>query len=166
MVSLEERRDRGAAAGGATGGGRVRRTVSLSVGQLLAAGIVLAAVSGTTVWTALEAGNSGGSGPAVAATDPAVEAIPAILASQAYEDYDTAVGELEAIVAEGRQVLDPRTVLILEESLAEIDEAIRDAREALERDPASRALNRSLADNMKKKLGVLRYAAGIIQSVT
>jgi hypothetical protein len=88
------------------------------------------------------------------------------MAADTYEAYDEAVAELEAILATGRQVLAPGTILVLEESLAEIDEAIEDARAALQADPASPALNRALTNSMRKKLDVLRHAAGIIQSNT
>jgi hypothetical protein len=104
--------------------------------------------------------------PDAAALGQGEPTIPALMAADTYQAYDAAVEELEAILASGRQVLAPGTVLVLEESLAEIDEAIEDARTALAADPASQALNRALTNNMRKKLDVLRHAAGIIQSTT
>jgi tetratricopeptide (TPR) repeat protein len=139
-----------------------RRRISLTVGQLLAAGIVLASISAGTVWMALGSGAVPDAMPAMAGGQP--EGLMQV--DQAYQDYDEAVEELEEILRQGRQVLDPRTVLVLEESLAEIDAAIEDAREALAADPASPELAWALTNNMKKKLGVLRQAAGIIQSST
>ena len=140
--------------------GSVRR-VSFSIPQLIAAGLVLASVSGGVVGAALSR-----MAPDAAALGQGEPTIPALMAADTYQAYDAAVEELEAILASGRQVLAPGTVLVLEESLAEIDEAIEDARTALAAVPASQALNRALTNNMRKKLDVLRHAAGIIQSTT
>jgi len=141
---------------------RIRsRRVTLTVGQLLAAGVVLAALSAGTMWTILDA-------PTGAAPVPGVteDGLQATFTAGAMEDYDLAVEELEAILVQGRRVLNPRTVLVLEESLREIDEAIDEASEALANDPGSTGLARALTDNMRRKLGLLRHAAGIIQAST
>jgi hypothetical protein len=145
---------------GARRAGSVRR-VSFSIPQLIAAGLVLASVSGGVVGAALSR-----MAPDAAVLTQGEPTIPALMAADTYQAYDEAVEELETILASGRQVLAPGTVLVLEESLAEIDEAIEDARAALAADPASQALNRALTNNMRKKLDVLRHAAGIIQSTT
>lgn len=137
------------------------RRISFSIPQLIAAGLVLAVVSGGVVGTAVS--RIAPSPVTVADGEPT---LPTLMAADTYEAYDQAVSELEAILATGRQVLAPGTILVLEESLAEIDEAIDDARAALDADPASPALNRALTNSMRKKLDVLRYAAGIIQSNT
>ena len=55
--------------------------------------------------------------------------------------------------------LDPVTVAVVENSLTQIDRAIRDARNALARDPASSFLTEQLNRALEKKLGVLRTAA-------
>ena len=144
------------------GRGVSRRRISLTVGQLLAAGVVLATVSAGTVWMALGPGGTPDGGRVAEQGEPvAVQQV-----SHAYEDYDQAVEELEEILRAGRTVLDGRTVLVLEKSLAEIDSAIEEAREALAADPASPDRAWALTNNMRRKLGVLRQAAGIIQSST
>lgn len=140
---------------------RMARRVSFSIPQLVAAGLVLAMASGGVVGVAVS--RVAPSPTTVAESGPT---LPSLMAADTYEAYDEAVAELEAILATGRQVLAPGTILVLEESLAEIDEAIEDARAALQADPASPALNRALTNSMRKKLDVLRHAAGIIQSNT
>jgi hypothetical protein len=139
------------------------RSVTLTVSQLLAASITLIALSAGAVWTIL------GSGPAATVapvTNGGNVSMVSTISPDAAEDYDTAVEELEAILREGRTVLDPATVIVLEESLREIDEAIDEARAALAADPGSTAITRVLTQNMRRKLGILRQAAGIIQAST
>jgi Xaa-Pro aminopeptidase len=78
-----------------------------------------------------------------------------------FEDaqFDRAVMDLEQVLAEQRQTLDPRTIAVIERNLTAIDEAMREAREALEADPANIFLNSHLADSRRRKLDLLRQAA-------
>lgn len=82
----------------------------------------------------------------------------------AYSDpaYDAAVADLQAVLEQGRDRLDPRTVQVLEESLRTIDAAIEDARGALAEDPANARLNTYLAGTMQRKLDLLREASSIV----
>lgn len=77
----------------------------------------------------------------------------------ARETYTSEISSLRGIVAERRDQLDPRTIAILESSIATIDSAIADARRALEADPASRFLSSQLNKALEKKLGLLRTVA-------
>jgi hypothetical protein len=72
--------------------------------------------------------------------------------------FDRAVSDLERILVEQRDELDPRTVMVIERNLAAIDEAIRQARTALDADPANPFLNSHLADARRRKLDLLRRA--------
>ena len=72
--------------------------------------------------------------------------------------YDAAVADLEKILLDERDQLDPRTVMVIERNLQTIDDAIRQAREALDRDPANTYLNSHLADARRRKLELLRHA--------
>jgi hypothetical protein len=72
--------------------------------------------------------------------------------------FDQAVADLEKLLTERRDELDPRTVVVIERNLATIDQAIREAREALDADPANTFLNSHLADSRRKKLELLRQA--------
>jgi tetratricopeptide (TPR) repeat protein len=85
-----------------------------------------------------------------------------------YEDpaYDAAVADLQAVLEQGRDRLDPRTVQVLEESLGTIDAAIEDARRALAADPANARLNTYLAGTRQRKLELLREASDIVTAIT
>jgi hypothetical protein len=72
--------------------------------------------------------------------------------------FNAAVSDLERILREERGRLDPRTVLIIERNLKAIDDAITEARMALNDDPANPYLNSHLADARRRKLDLLRHA--------
>ena len=112
-----------------------RRKVSLSVPQLLAAGIALMFVSAGSVWLALS-GNETGIAPTVAEV-PLLGESAALLASFDHPGYDAAVASLERVLEAGRGQLDPATVAVLEQSLATIDQAIAEARVAINSDPTN-----------------------------
>lgn len=135
--------------------------VTLPLWQLLAAGIVLALVSGGSVWAFL-AGS--GRGPGSLAQEGAPMTTPAIFASEyaAYGEYSDAVAELEVVVVEGWEYLGPETIRVLEENLAIIDEAILESTEALADDPGSRILRRLLSETMRRKVDLLQRAAEVI----
>ena len=80
------------------------------------------------------------------------------MANFADAQFDQAVSDLEHILIEQRDELDPRTVVIIERNLTVIDEAIRQARAALDADPANPFLNSHLADARRRKLDLLRKA--------
>jgi anti-sigma factor RsiW len=75
--------------------------------------------------------------------------------------FDEAVEDLEKILADLRDELNPQTVMVIERNLASIDQAIREARAALDADPANTFLNSHLADARRKKLDLLRRATAI-----
>ncbi len=73
--------------------------------------------------------------------------------------FDTEIAALRGVLTQRSDELDPRTVAVLETSLATIDSAIAEARRALQADPASRFLSTQLNKMLEQKLGVLRTAA-------
>lgn len=73
--------------------------------------------------------------------------------------FNAAVADLEQILRDERDRLDPRTVLVIERNLKTIDVAIQEARMALNDDPANAYLNSHLADARRRKLDLLRHAA-------
>ncbi len=73
--------------------------------------------------------------------------------------YDREVNQLQQLLNERRGELDPNTVQVIERNLRVIDDAIRQSREALQRDPASRFLNDQLNNALDKKIELLRSAA-------
>ena len=141
---------------------RGARRVNLPAWQLLAASIALMVISGSTVWAVLSARTDAGSSLG------RVSRTPAQLVSweDAYGGYDQAVADLKAVLAGGREVLDPETVQVLEENLQAIDRAIQEAEEALSRDPGSTVLQRFLTINFRKKVDLLRQAAGAVYATT
>jgi hypothetical protein len=131
-----------------------RRVLAFSVPQLLAAGVMLAVISGGGAWLATRRG-----APPPPVTDP-WNASPAW---RSEAPYAAAIAQLENALDEGRKSgsLDSATVLALVHSLATIDTAISEARRALAADPASPYLNHHLADTMRRKLDLLRQASAI-----
>lgn len=73
--------------------------------------------------------------------------------------YDKEIGKLRAIVKERRSQLDPKTIAVLEQSIAVIDSAIAQSRAALAKDPSSGFLANQLNQSLDKKVELLRTAA-------
>jgi putative zinc finger protein len=73
--------------------------------------------------------------------------------------YDREILKLRSIVKTRRSQLDPKTVAVLEQSIAVIDSAIAQSRAALANDPASGFLATQLNHSLEKKVELLRTAA-------
>lgn len=71
------------------------------------------------------------------------------------------IDELQAVLRQRRSQLDPSTVKIVEDNLALIDAAVKQAREALQRDPASGFLTEQLDNALQKKVQLLRTVAAL-----
>lgn len=135
---------------------RHERRFSFTVPQLAAASVALALLSGGAAWLLVR------KGMVATPTVTLSEAAPALLsaaASAADRRYDTQVADLERALDSERGRLDTTTVRVIEKNLAIIDRAIRDARSALAADPANAYLNLHLAQEMRRKLELLRRAA-------
>lgn len=139
-----------------------RRGITLPVWQLAAASIAVALISGGAVWAVISGTTQS---PVPMVTTPATLAQPASL-GHGFQDYEEVVMELEAIMEEGRKVLDPETLEILEENLNVIDRAISDSRKALLDDPGSGLLRRILNETMRRKVDFLQQAAVVIYANT
>ncbi|HEV2643825.1 MAG TPA: hypothetical protein VGT98_14010 [Candidatus Elarobacter sp.] len=74
-------------------------------------------------------------------------------------DYDREITTLRAALDARRTQLDPATVATVEQNLQVIDNAIRQAKAALAKDPKSRFLNDQLDRTLAKKTDLLRAAA-------
>jgi len=131
------------------------RRVSMSWGQLLAASIVLASVSGGFVWAALQTQPSAVTGTGFVS--------PVVAVQTATTRYDEAIVELEQLIAQGSDILSAETLQALEQSLLVIDRAIREAQGALADDPNSGLLNRLLANHQQAKLRVLQRTVVAMQ---
>lgn len=77
--------------------------------------------------------------------------------------YAQAIEDLVQTLDEQREELDPDTVTAIEANLRVIDEAIRRARAAIERDPDNSTLARVLTDNYRKKLEFLQRTNRLIR---
>lgn len=72
--------------------------------------------------------------------------------------YDATIAELQRVLAQERDRLDPKTIQVLETNLKIIDKAVADARRAVESDPSNLYLRNHLASVMKRKADLLRQA--------
>ena len=131
------------------------RRLSFSVPQLAAAALALVLVSGGGVWMAFRARPIAAP---VRVPAPVVLPPPTVpgAASVGFEQYDTAIAELEHVLAQRRSSLDTSTVRVVEQNLATIDRAIAEARRALAADPTDLYLHDHLANTMRRKMGLLR----------
>jgi anti-sigma factor RsiW len=157
---------------------RVRqpRRIALTMSQLAAAAVVVAAVSGGLVWRFVPASGPGAlrydtstPGEGAQALGPAngngSDAVPdagvALPVSMADAQYDAAVSDLERALKQGRGRLDASTIAVVEHNLDIIDQAINQAREALAADPANSYLSSHLAEARRRKLDLLRRATAL-----
>ena len=142
-----------------------RRSVTFTLPQLALAATLLIAISGSVSWLALQPRSTAGAPPETpiqAVAEPAAAIRTDVeRASFADAQYDAAVSDLERILREQSERLDPQTVMVIERSLQAIDEAIQQSRAALDADPANTYLNSHLADARRRKLDLLRRAAGL-----
>lgn len=146
--------------------GSSRRQVTFSLPQLALAASLLIAVSAGVSYLAMGRATTSRPGPQEAPIQAMAEPLmppsaDVTLANFADAQFDRAVADLEQILVEQRDTLDPRTVVVIERNLAVIDEAIRQARAALEIDPANTFLNSHLADARRRKLDLLRRATAL-----
>jgi hypothetical protein len=141
------------------------RRISFTIPQLALAASLLIAVTAGVAYVAL--GRAASQPAATIAAETPIQAIAELTlppssdivpASFADAQFDRAVMDLEQILEEQRDELDPATVMVIERNLKAIDEAIRQARAALEADPANPFLNSHLAQSRRRKLDLLRHA--------
>jgi len=137
--------------------------ITFTLPQLAMAASLLIAVASGLTWMVAHP-------PATTTTEPVIQAygVPEdenggqiVPANFADAQYNAAVGDLEKILREERDRLDPRTVMIIERNLKAIDDAISEARMALDNDPANPYLNSHLADARRRKLDLLRHATSL-----
>jgi hypothetical protein len=140
-----------------------RRRFSLTVPQLLAAGIALMVLSGGAAAVALRGASSGFR----AAVPPAPSGAVVRSASATPErGSEAAIRRLEAELHAGRGQLDSATIRVVEDKLRLIDHAILEAERALAADPANAYLTSHLTDTRMRKLDLLRHAAALNRAVS
>jgi hypothetical protein len=143
--------------------GWAARRFTFSVPQLAAAALAGLLLGGAALWTV--ASQTGGDAGRTA-TAPVLPAAgsPVSFAAAVPAGYDDAVEELEQILRDHRDRLDPVTVAVLEENLGLIDRAVAESRQALLNDPGNEYLNQYLAESMRRKLRLLRQATMIVRA--
>ncbi|MGE0555807.1 MAG: zf-HC2 domain-containing protein [Gemmatimonadales bacterium] len=125
---------------------------------LVAAGLAMATIAGGSVWYLSRPT------PLPDPIDP--RANPPVMVEASTGDFDAAVQELEQLLAADRGRLDTATVRVVEESLRTIDQAIAEARAAVQRDSSQAYLNGRIAAHMRQKLAILRMATRAVHSET
>ena len=162
---------------------RQPRRVSLTVAQLAAAAVLVAACR--RAWRGSFAPSIAGRPEACAtrvrrqlliAPPPRAQTAPSgssadlqvrpdgvsvIGVSLADDQYDAAVADLEQALKQGRGKLDKATIAVVEQNLQTIDQAIAQAREALASDPANSYLSGHLVETRRRKLDLLRRATAL-----
>ena len=159
-----------------------QRRISFTIPQLAAASVLLAALSGGAVVLLLggtigrsQSAANAAAAPAAVPDDPqpAAGSLSAAIGSDAGlatvvnvadAQYDEAVAELERALEEGRGKLDATTISVVEQNLSIIDLAIAEARGALMADPSNGFLSGHLIEARRRKLDLLRRAAGLTQA--
>lgn len=131
----------------------------------------LAAAAGIVLLLGISLGRLSNSAAGPGATDAPTIArtqVPEQTASPDVQQpgYALFVRDLEERLDAGREVLEPGTARVIEESLAKIDAAIARARTALENDPNNAYLNQHLASARARKLRLLENATTLIASQT
>ena len=136
-----------------------RRQIAFTLPQLAMAAALLIAVASGLTWLAARPDQPVKQEIVVAQSEPngLVEG-DVQNANFADAQFNAAVDDLERILRDERDRLDPRTVLVIERNLKTIDDAIQEARMALNDDPANTYLNSHLADARRRKLELLRHA--------
>ncbi|HSJ06453.1 MAG TPA: zf-HC2 domain-containing protein [Longimicrobiales bacterium] len=161
---------RGSPAGGRAG--RTRRgagwRLSFTMPGLAAAAIVLVTLSAGAMWWLSGAGSPSETAVgAIVQTSNTPSADARLVGAGPPSDRYTAdTAELEAALAAARDQLDPVTVEVIERSLESIDQAIADARAALDADPDNPFLTRQLDNTMQRRLDVLRRAGRVQRAGT
>lgn len=139
----------------------VQRQISFSPGSLaIAASLLIAVTSGLTWLASNRQLTPTDVQPTVIAQSESAGEVEGGIVNANFADaqFNAAVTDLEQILRDERDRLDPRTVLVIERNLKAIDAAIQEARAALNDDPANAYLNSHLADARRRKLDLLRHA--------
>ena len=116
-----------------------------------AAAVVVALVSTLTSVGPSPAPQAGATGVA----QPAGAGSAAAPMQQAETEYMRATGQLMDVLNARRGSLSPETQTAVSKNLQAIDEALGELRQALDKDPGNRQLNKMLASTQQKKLNLL-----------
>jgi len=123
-----------------------------------AAAILVAVLSSAGTAVYMNAHHSGALARGAVGSNLSSDATPATLAAFTIEEnnYLRTASMLQALLDQQEASLAPETVAQLKASLAAIDEAILEARNALARDPANKLLVEMLSASYRQKVDLLR----------
>ena len=144
---------------------RAARRWSFTVPQIAVAALGLMLLSGGGAWLALSGGGPDAA-PVTAANEQEQIVRPVATSGRAEQDLDHAVADLETLLEAGRTKLSPKTIATIETNLKIVDQAIAEARVALEQDPNSEFLNAYLAESMRRKMSLVRQSTSILRAST
>ena len=143
-------------------------TYEVTKRSIASAPVVVATVPSPVTNTAAPVGPAAITTPAAPARDsvpvarPTANAPAASLVSDrpsAQQTYDNEIARLRIVVERRRPQLDSVTIAVIEHNLKVIDDAIRQCKLALRKDPSSQFLMESLNDALDNKVQLLRTAA-------
>ena len=126
--------------------------------ELAAAATLLVLVASTGTFLLVR--DQGGRAPIAAVEQPASStASPVTLVSvPGQADYAAAIQELDALLRAREGQMDAQTAEVVRRNMAIIDQAIREAQQALAADPGNGELNRAVSSAYKTKINLLRRA--------
>jgi tetratricopeptide (TPR) repeat protein len=129
---------------------------------LAAAALVVAAVGGG-LFLATRPAPAPSRQASAASAAPAQSAEAEIEAAQLH--YAKAIAALEGAEKDGRSVLDPQTMAVLDKSNAVLDQAIQDGQAAIKSHPTSEFAQTSLLDALQRKVNLLRDTLALINEM-
>lgn len=133
-------------------------------GFLLAATVALIASTSVTTIIALRGEPAPPPSPGVAANPVAGAPASFVQFAAKENNYIETANRLQSVVESNQSTLSPETIEKLKKSIAVIDAAILEAREALAADPANKDLVDILSSSYDKKLDLLRRSAAMGRS--
>lgn len=131
---------------------------------MLAATIALIASTSVTTIIALREDSSAPAAPKSVVAAPAGAPASFVQFTARENNYIETANRLQAVVDSDASTLSPETIAKLKKSIAIIDAAILEAREALAADPANKDLVDILSSSYDKKLDLLRRSAAMGRS--
>lgn len=128
--------------------------------QFAAAAMVALVLLTAVLWWAQSGSESGPD----TVTRPAVQTVADAGSEPGLAEYAVAMKDLEDLIADNRERLDPETVAIIDRNLATVDSAVQEIVDALKNDPDSPYLIDRLAERRQQRLQLLRQATHVVQA--
>jgi negative regulator of sigma E activity len=151
-----------------------RRTVVLPVPQLIAACLVVMVISAAAGWSLRPSGGDDTrpvqDGVIVAQPEQSTRVAIRPMDDGLWQEsgnelaavrWEEAVRDQELVYRQMKSQIDTTTVRVLEKNLGLLDQSIDEIREARDEDPENPLWNNRLADSLRRKLRLLRWASSI-----